>query len=225
VVLTLGLAGCQSVKRDLPDAATALPPPAPQPPPYLIQPGDILESHYAVDPTLDQQALVMPDGRVSFRYASDVPAAGTSLPQLRDLVASRAGIVDRGFDVVLRSSVGTRVYVTGEVTTPGEIQVNGEITALQAISRAGGFKLGAQSGEVVLLRHDRAHHAALYAVDLAAAADGTAPQDDVTLQTYDVLYVPRDRAGNVSMIFERIRNAIPFNFSLIYGNGNADIFK
>jgi hypothetical protein len=47
----------------------------------------------------------------------------------------------------------------------------------------------------------------------------------LTLQTYDVLYVPRDRAGNVSLIFERIRQAIPFNFSLVYGNGNADFLK
>jgi polysaccharide export outer membrane protein len=180
-LLAFLIVGCQSIKRDLPDAATALPPPAPEPPPYIVQPGDILESHYVIDPTLNQQALVMPDGRVSFRYASDVPASGASLPEVRDLVATRAGIVDKGFDVVLRSSVGTRIYVTGEVNTPGEIQVNGDITALHAISRAGGFKLVAQTSKIVLLRRDRAHHATLYAVDLAAAADGTAPEDDVVL--------------------------------------------
>jgi len=224
-LVVIGLAGCQSIKRDLPAATSALPRPTGEAPAYLIQPGDILESHHVIDPTLDQQVLVAPDGRVSFRYASDILAAGLTLPQLRERVVAEAGITDRGFDVVLRSSVGTRVYVTGEVTTPGEILVNGDISSLQAISRAGGFKLSAQTDEVVLLRRDKAHHPTLYAVNLSAATNGVAPEDDVMLQTYDVLYVPRDRAGNLSMIFERIRNAIPFNFSLVYGNANADLLR
>lgn len=220
-LLLCGLSACETVKRDLPQAAVALPSPSPVPPPYLVQPGDILESRYVINPLLNEQSLVTPAGRVSFRYASDLPAAGHTLPQVRQEVATTAGITERGFDIVLRSSVGTRVYVTGEVTTPGEILVNGDITALQAVSRAGGFKLGAQDREVVLVRRGPDKRPTLYAMNLKAATNGIAPEDDVPLRTYDIVYVPRDRAGNLSLIFERLRNAIPFNFSVFYGDTTA----
>ncbi len=223
--LVIALAGCASIKRPLPEAAETLPSADTPAMPYQIQVGDVLQTDFTVDPALDQQAVVMPDGRVSFAYASNVPAAGLTLPELRRDVASRAGITDPGFDVVLRSSIGTRVYVLGEVGTPGEMLVSGNISALQAISRAGGFKLTAQKGEVLLLRRTTFDHPNAYAINLAAALDGTAPEDDVPLQTYDVLYVPRDRAGNLSEVFERIRQAVPFNFSLIYGDANADVFR
>jgi polysaccharide export outer membrane protein len=111
--------------------------------------------------------------------------------------------------VVLRSQVGTRVYVTGEVQLPTEVVANGQISALSAVSRAGGFKITAQRSEVVLLRRDEENRAHLYALNLLAAMQGKDPNADVLLQPYDVLYVPRDRVSNVSLVFERIRNAIP----------------
>ena len=224
-ILLASVAGCASIKRPLPPAALSLPTATTPADPYQLQVGDVLQTDFTVDLALDQQAVVMPDGRVSFAYASNIPAAGLTLPELRQMVAARAGITDPGFDVVLRSSIGTRVYVLGEVTNPGEVLVTGDISALGAVSRAGGFKLTAQKGEVLLLRRRTFDHPNAYAINLAAALDGTAPEDDVPLQTYDVIYVPRDRAGNLSEVFERIRQAVPFNFSLVYGDANANVFR
>jgi polysaccharide biosynthesis/export protein len=215
-LMAMGLTACQSVRAPLPDISTAAGPAQATGMEYHLQPGDVLESHFAVNSSFNEQAVVAPDGRVSFFYAVDVPAAGLSLAQLRDSVASKAGITDRSFAVVLRNPVGTRVYVIGEVNSPGEIVVNGPITALQAVSRAGGYKLGAQSGESVLIRHDgTAGKPTPYSINLAAAADGRKPGADAQLQPYDILYVPRDRMANVSLILERIRNAVPF--SVWYG--------
>lgn len=203
------LSGCQSISRPLPDISTVA---AASQQRYRIQPGDTLESHFSLDATFNEQALVNPDGRVSFFYAPDVPAGGLTITALRDRIASQAGITDSSFTVVLRNTVGTRVYVTGEVNAPGEIIVNGPISALQAVSRAGGYKLGAQSGRSVLIRHDAANKPVPYSVDLASAANGRNPDEDVALQSYDILYVPRDRIGNASLVLERVRNAVPFSF-------------
>jgi polysaccharide export outer membrane protein len=205
------LSACQSIKRDLPDISTVASAPSGLPP-YRIQPGDVLESHFVVNPQFNEQVLVAPDGYVNFFGAPDVAAAGLTLPQLREAVSSKANITEKTFNIVLRNTVGTRVYVTGEVNAPGEIVVNGQISALQAISRAGGFKLGAQTGESALIRHEDGSKPVLYAINLAAAADGRRPEQDVLLQSYDILYVPRDRIANVSLIFERIRNAVPISF-------------
>jgi polysaccharide export outer membrane protein len=208
----MALSGCQSVSRDLPDISTVVDVSKDSGSYYRLQPGDVLESHFGSDSSFNEQALVAPDGRVSFFYAADVQAAGHTVSQLRDDVASKAGIMDASFVIALRNTVGTRVYVVGEVNSPGEIVVNGPISALEAISRAGGYKLGAQSGRSVLLRRDVSDKRAAYAVDLASAADGRNPREDVSLQSYDIVYVPRDRMANISLVFERVRNAVPFSF-------------
>ncbi len=212
LVLLLASPGCQSVRRDLPDISTVAAASRQRSSQYRIQPGDVLESHFSTDATFNEQALVAPDGRISFFYAADMTAAGLTVSQLREQVAAKAGITDGSFSIVLRNTVGTRVYVTGEVNSPGEIIVNGPITALQAVSRAGGYKLGAQRGQSVLIRHDAAEKPVPYTIDLASAADGRKPDEDVQLETYDILYVPRDRMANVSLVLERIRNAVPFSF-------------
>jgi hypothetical protein len=64
----------------------------------------------------------------------------------------------------------------------------------------------------VLIRHDAADKPLPYSVDLASAMNGRKPDADVLLEPYDIIYVPRDRAGNASLVLERIRNAVPFNF-------------
>jgi polysaccharide export outer membrane protein len=216
------LSGCQTVSGKVGDATTLRPVDAAAE--YQVQPGDILESHYGSNPSLNEQVLVMPDGKVSFLGARNLMAAGQTLPTLRTTVIDTAKIIDPSFDVVLRSSVGTRVYVTGEVATPGEIVANGPISAVQAVSRAGGLKLGAQSDRVVLVRHFPASQSQAYAVNLQAVMDGSNPAADVMLQPYDIIYVPRDRIGNVSLVFERLRNAVPIVFSLVYGDSNGKIF-
>ncbi len=212
LVITASLSACQSIRAPLPDISAAYGANQDSASEYRLQPGDVLESHFAANATFNEQALVAPDGRVSFFYAANVRAAGLSLAQLRDRIAAQAGITDPSFVVVLRNSVGTRVYVTGEVNAPGEIVVNGPLTALQAISRAGGYKLGAQSGASVLIRHEPDGKPTPYSINLAAAVNGRNPSADVQLQPYDVLYVPRDRLGNASLVLERIRNAVPFSF-------------
>jgi polysaccharide export outer membrane protein len=221
ILIFFAIGGCQSIKRDLPDVSSMLPNAAQAMPEYRIQPGDILETHYLLDPNLNEQIAVGPDGRINLSYVPDVMAAGLTIPELRKRLDETGKIISKSFALTLRSSVGTRVYVVGEVNNPGEIVANGQISALQAISRGGGYKLSAQSGEAVLVRRDAANVPQPYTIDLDAAADGTAPREDVLLQPYDILYVPRDRAGNVSLVFERIRNAIPTNWSFYYGTSLA----
>jgi protein involved in polysaccharide export with SLBB domain len=97
------------------------------------------------------------------------------------------------------------------------VTVSGQVSALGAISRAGGFKNTAQIDVIVLIRRDEENRPHLYAVDVNAAMEGRDPNADVMLQTYDILYVPRDRIGNVSLIFEKLRNAIPFSSAFTYG--------
>jgi protein involved in polysaccharide export with SLBB domain len=204
------LTACASVTESLPPAPQIGLGPPDQQPEYRLQPGDVIELHILSNPELNEQVVVAPDNRVTFQYAPGLVAGGHSLQQVTDsLNRIYQTTTKNDLQVVLRSQVGTRVYVTGEVQLPSEVVTNGQISALSAISRAGGFKITAHRSQVVLMRRDEQNNPHLYALDLLAAMKGKDPKADVLLQPYDVLYVPRDRLSNASLVLERIRNAVP----------------
>jgi protein involved in polysaccharide export with SLBB domain len=211
------LCACASQTSGLPPPPQiGIGPPESQPP-YRLQPGDVIELHILSNPELNEQAIVAPDNRVTFQFAPGIFAGGHSLQELTNTLNVAYGTKTKDdLQVVLRSQVGTRVYVTGEVTLPSEVLVNGQLSALAAISRAGGFKITAQKGEVVLLRRDENNKPHVYALDLDAAMRGKDPNADVLLQSFDVLYVPRDRLSNASLVLERIRNALPIGANVNY---------
>jgi len=204
------LTACASVTQTLPPAPQIGLGPPDQQTEYRLQPGDVIELHILSNPELNEQIVVAPDNRVTFQYAPGLIAGGHSLQQVTDSLNRIYGTTTKNdLQVVLRSQVGTRVYVTGEVQLPSEIVTNGQLSALSAISRAGGFKITAHRSEVVLMRRDEENKPHLYALDLLAAMKGKDPNADVLLQPYDVIYVPRDRLSNASLVLERIRNAVP----------------
>jgi protein involved in polysaccharide export with SLBB domain len=219
LALSAMLAGCASVTAPLPPPPQIGIGPPTDLPPYRLQTGDVIELHILSNPELNEQVVVAPDNRVTFQFAPSISVGGRSLQQVTDMLNTAYGTTTKNdLQVVLRSQVGTRVYVTGEVTTPTEVIANGQISALSAVTRAGGFKITAQRSEVVLMRRDENNKPHLYALNLLAAMKGEDPNADILLQPYDVIYVPRDRISNVSMVFERIHNAIPFAVSYGYYN-------
>lgn len=226
LAVMVALASCASVTEKLPNAPqTGVGPPEAQTA-YRLQPGDVIEMHVFTNPEMNEQAIIAADDRVTFQFARGITAGGRSLQEVTDAINHAYGATSPdNIQVVLRSSVGTRVYVTGEVPLPTEVVVLGPITALSAISRAGGFKITAQKSEVVLMRRDADNKPHLYALNLAAAMKGKDPNADVLLQPYDVIYVPRDRIANLSLVFETIRNAIPFSTSVSYGYYNSSILN
>jgi protein involved in polysaccharide export with SLBB domain len=216
-LLAAGLCGCASVTQPLPPPPQNGIGPPESIPAYRLEPGDVIELHILSNPELNEQVVIAPDNRVTFQFAPNIVAGGHSLQEVTDtLNKAYKSTVPNDLQVVLRSQVGTRVYVTGEVQSPTEVVTNGQLSALSAISRAGGFKITAQKGEVVLMRRDEQNRPHLYALDLAAAMQGKDAMADVLLQPYDVIYVPRDRLSNASLVIERIRNAIPLSVNYGY---------
>ena len=199
--------------------------------PYLLQPGDIVELHTPLAPDLDEQVAVGPDGTLTFHYSDPIQASGRTLPDVtaqvrdkycKDVLECRSKTSD--VKVTLRNFVGTRVYVFGEVGSPSEIVSTGQISAVQAITRAGGLRITAQSSQALLVRRDAENRPHVYSIEIAKALNGRDPGADVLLQPLDIIYVPRGRLGNVSMAFEFIRNALPFSIGTSFGLSNKPVF-
>ena len=120
--------------------------------------------------------------------------------------------------VIVRGFGSQLVFVDGEVGKPGMVPILGAMTALQAISQAGGMKETARAGDVIIIRRGAPSKPVVFAVNLKKARTGTDLAQDVSLAPFDIIYVPRSRVSNVNVWLDHyIRRNIPLPFSLNYG--------
>ncbi|NOR80146.1 MAG: sugar transporter [Methyloprofundus sp.] len=137
--------------------------------------------------------IVGEDGNFFYPYAGIIKAAGKTVEEIRKELTKKLGFyIERvQLDVRVASYRSQRVYVVGEVNTPG-IQLVQDIplTVLEAINRAGGLSPEADSRNITLTRNDKT-----YNINLLALYEGGDLSQNVLLERGDVLNVP-DRSFN-----------------------------
>jgi polysaccharide export outer membrane protein len=216
--------GCVSTPpvSDLPPAPHEAPPlkPAAHLPPYQLQIGDVLAIKLMLNPELNDEVTVQPDGMISTSVAQDILAYGRTPHELRDDLAEsyKSQLKNPRLTVVVRSFAPNRVYVLGEVNAPGEfITIGPNLTLLQAVARAGGLKNSARPDEIVILRHGAGEGSEAFAADYKAAVSGADPESDVRLAPYDVVYVPRSGVADIYLYFQQyLQQFVPDSFGLSY---------
>jgi protein involved in polysaccharide export with SLBB domain len=203
---------------------SAPPPEPPQAPAniYRIKPGDVIEVKSFKAPELDEKIMVRPDGYISLILLDDVYVSGLSPAQL-DLHLTRLyekHLLEPELTVILneiREVTESRVFVGGKVGAPGEIPMQVPITVLQAVISAGGFLDSAKMKNVILIRKGERNEPLIYSLNLSeiAKGDGSAIQDNIYLQPYDIVYVPNTTVGNAGKFVDQYLNKIvPSFFSL-----------
>ena len=182
-------------------------------PEYRFFPGDELDVVVSTAPELNRSVRVGPDGRVSLALGPAIMAADRSTSELEAEI-SRAyapTLVRPEAQIVLRQAAPMRIYVGGEVRTPGEYEMPGDIDALQAIVKAGGFTPAARRFEVVVIRRGPNGRPMMKTVDLLRAVTDPDSADAVPLRRFDVIFVPRTRIAEVGLFTQQYFNdAFPF---------------
>ena len=163
---------------------------------YVIKPGDQLSIKFFFNPELNEQDLIVrPDGRISLQLIHEVEAANLTAPQLTDLLEKRymGQLKNPEIAVIVRSvRKHPTVYVGGEVTGPGEFEIVGSLSVLQAVALARGFKEDtAKKDEVIVMRRDQNGHSFVIKLDMAAALSGEDLRQNIQLLPYDFVQVPR----------------------------------
>lgn len=190
------LAACSTVPSNLPPAPME---PAPTEysanlPPYRIQVGDVLDVRLMLNPELNEEVTVRPDGHISTTAVPDAVAYGRTPAEL---AAYLRGVYAKDLQnprvsVEVKSFAPTRVYVGGEVNTPGEfITVGPTLTLSQAIARAGGTKLSSDDTSVFVIRRGPGDKPEFLSTKWKALRQGRDPDADIRLAPYDVVYVPK----------------------------------
>lgn len=224
ILLLIGLlGGCAQSVATLPPA-----PPEPVPvatgpsqlAPYKLQVGDLLYIRLYLNPELNEDVVVRPDGMISTAIADDVVAYNRTPSEVASELRKRYRnvLTDPQIGVVVHSFAPNRVYVGGEVNSPGEfITVGPNLTISQAIARAGGVKLSADRDKVFILRRGANDKPEALSVDYMGIITGHDPQADVRLARFDVVYVPRTGVYDAYAWWnQHVQQFLPYNAGVTY---------
>jgi len=215
--LPLLLGACASVPP-APERPASVVPPDPQP--YRLQVGDVLDIKLQLNPELNDEVVIRPDGRISTVLAEGVRAAGRTPEELAADLRQVYGqeLRDPRLAVVVKSFMPTRVYVAGEVASPGEFQTMGpDLTLAQAVARAGGLRVSADAEDILILRRGADDRPLVFRADYRRATTGTNPAADIRLAPYDVVFVPRSHVSEAYVWFnQHFQQFLPVTWGFSY---------
>jgi len=176
-----------------------------------LEPGDEIEVKFYYTPELDITQMVRPDGKIALQLIGELEVQGKSPAQLREELLKLYGphLKNPEVAVIVRSLLNRRVYVGGQVVTPGVIEMPAETDVLEAIMQAGGFLLPeAEVRNVIVIRYRDGQRYA-FSVNLAPALKGGGTQP-FYLQPQDIVYVPRTKITKVDQwVDQHINMLIP----------------
>jgi len=194
-------------------SAVSAPGTAPQPPEYFISNGDLLLIKVWQNPDLDTEAIVRPDGMVSFPLVGDVVAVGTTIQAFRETLTEKLKeyIKNPQVSISMKTIAGRRVVILGQVRSPGVYSVSGRNTILEAIGMAGGFTEDAVGASVMLVRGGFAKPVPLR-LDLTKALTKADVSDNVILESDDMVYVPRRFVRDVNYFLRMFLDPVTQGF-------------
>ncbi len=123
---------------------------------YVIGPEDSLYIHVWREELLTRTVPVRMDGKISLPVVNDVQAAGLTPLQLKEaLTRQLKEFVDNPeVSVIVMEANSHKVYVSGEVRTPGVIRLKTETTILEIIPMVGGFTEWADKSDITIIRKE-----------------------------------------------------------------------
>jgi protein involved in polysaccharide export with SLBB domain len=194
---------------------------------YVLQAGDVLEVKFFHMPELNEQLTIRPDGKISLQLVDEVQAAGLMPAELDAVLTKKyAGKLDNAeLTVIVRTFAAYTVYVGGEVRAPGTIAFSGDLTVLQGILKAGGFKDTAELRNVVIIRNQGTMTPAFISVDLKQALVEDGVLNDIKLKPRDIVFLPKTGIAQVNQFVNQYINQIipsALSMGLVY-NLNPEV--
>lgn len=162
-----------------------------QNPDYVIGIEDVIEISVWKNPDLSKTVMVRPDGMISLPLVGELKAAGLTPAQLRDslnevLKEYQETVVT---SVIVQEVNSYRIFILGEVMSPGTYTMTRKMSVIQAIAIAGGFNPFA-SRKIVLVRENGSSIAEKIEISFDDIIDTDARRDkNLILKSGDTVFV------------------------------------
>jgi len=168
----------------------------PAPPEYVIAIDDVLTVAFWQDQISATDVVVRPDGKISLPLLNDVQAAGLTPQQLAAGLEQAASkyITEPDATVIVKEIRSRKVFVLGEVGTPGMVPLAGDLTVLQLIAMSGGLLDYADKNNIVTMRTENGHEQRLK-FNYNDVVGGKNVQQNIFLQPGDTVVVNEAGVG------------------------------
>jgi polysaccharide export outer membrane protein len=167
---------------------------------YHLRAGDSFSIRFPFTPEFNQQDVaVQPDGYVTLQGLGEVPVAGKTLPEVRELIqASYSTIVSpQVITVELKEFEKPYFLVGGEVGHAGKFELRGDTTVAEAVTIAGGFRETAKHSQVLLFRRISDQWMEAKKLDLKKMLSAGNLSEDLHLRPGDMIYVPKNAISKI----------------------------
>jgi polysaccharide export outer membrane protein len=158
---------------------------------YVIGPEDVLYIHVWKEDALSRTLPVRMDGNISLPLIHQIKAAGLTPLELEEVIAKRLNeFYEKPIvSVTVMEANSFKVYVSGEVRTPGVYNLRSETNLLQIIPMAGGFTEWANQKKILIIRKEMGKESRI-TVDYKKVIKGES-NSNVVLRPGDTVIVPK----------------------------------
>lgn len=180
---------------------------------YRLRPGDTIRVRILTDEDRTYTTPVTPAGTVVAPTGEEVPAAGSSVAELKSSLeeALKHELLDPSVSIDLVDIANQYVFVLGAVERPDRMDFKGGLTVSMVLAQAGGVMTSAKSSSVMIIRSYGFGEPTAMKVDVSKVLSGRDPSEDVALYPNDIVYVPKSVIGKVGdfadLFFEGIAPA------------------
>lgn len=161
--------------------------------PYLdvrLREGDTLKISFPGAPNLDSTYQIRRDGKITLTLGGEITAAGLTPTELeKEILRVYEAQLAVKQVVVLATSSGYPIYVSGAVLRPGKLTIERPITVVEAIMEAGGFDRAKADPRKVSILRQIDGKSMTFKVDVQAMIDGKQPKP-FYLKPSDIVTVP-----------------------------------
>ena len=158
---------------------------------FLIGVGDVLTVTFWREQNLSGDVVVRPDGKISLPLLNDVQAIGLTPEQLaHDLAAAAVKFVDEpDVAVMVKEIHSRRVFLLGQVATPGMVQLTGDMNVLQLLAVGGGLLEYADRKNIIITRAE-SHQVKRFKFNYNDVLKGKNLKQNIILAPGDTVVVP-----------------------------------
>ena len=158
---------------------------------YVIGAEDVLHIHVWKEEALTRTVPVRMDGKISLPLVDDIQAAGLTTRQLKEALTKRLKdfIDNPNVSVTVMEANSYKVYVSGEVRSPGVYRLRSETSLLQLIPMAGGFTEWSNQKKILIIRKEDGKEKRLI-VNYKKVVRGNDPSLNILLKPGDTIIVP-----------------------------------
>lgn len=177
--------GCQSNPVSLPMREEHTVPPV-----LTLSPGDAVEITFPGATNLTGTRRIGPEGTLTLPIVGSVQASGKTVAELEAELEKRFESELREKDIIVAIAGSANfVYVAGSIIRPGRVNLDRDMTAMEAILEAGGFTSDANLKKVTVSRYEGDQNVT-YSVNLEPMFQG-GPVSRFYLKPRDVVNVPK----------------------------------